>query len=257
MFSMIFKPRIKTKILKNALLCCEYVSYGNDDPTIVFEAGLGDSLDVWHGLTDKLKGITRTFFYNRAGYGKSHSSNKNRDGNVIVEELHTVLHKLNYKPPYIVVAHSLGSAYMEIFAHKYPEDVCGLVLIDPMAVEMDMLCKKNDIKDWELSPFRKKMVSIFLSRGAKQELKMREVTLSQTQQSPACINSFPVIVISADKSMWSSQLQETWLTSHTLLVKRYANCNHIIAKDCGHHVQKENPKLVVDQILSILKNATY
>lgn len=244
------------KIIEYHGCTTEYVVCGSGQPTIVFEAGLGANLKTWDTIMNDLKGVSRTFAYNRAGYGKSRSKNKDRCGSVIAEELHTLLQELSYKPPYLLVGHSLGGAYMEIFAQKYPHEVFSLILIDPMAVEMDELCEDGGLTEWQPSTFRKIIIAIFLSRGAKQELKKREITLTQTKQTADCSNQFPVVVISAGKSMWSAQLQTTWLKSHELLAKRYANCSHIIAPDSGHDIQKDEPDIVTNTILAALKGET-
>ena len=240
-------------VFKSEAFRSEYVAYGSGEPTIVFESGLGDGLKIWSALINELKDVTGSFSYNRAGYGKSSSIHKERNGCAIVAELHGLLHALNYLPPYILVGHSLGGAYMEIFAQKHPEEVCGLVLIDPMAIEMDELCRKDNITEWDFSLFRKILSSIFLPRGAKRELRMREKTLAETRISPACSNPFPVVIISAGKSMWSSRLQDAWLNSHALLAKRYSDCCHIVEKDSGHYIQTDNPGFIANQISSILK----
>jgi pimeloyl-ACP methyl ester carboxylesterase len=245
---------IKSSVLKRGAFLSEYVAFGSGAPTVVFEAGLGDDLRVWRATIDELKNITGIFAYNRAGYGRSSSMQKDRDGFVIVEELHSLLQASGHTPPYLLVGHSLGGAFMELFAQKHPEEVCGLVLVDPMAVEMDELCKKDDIMEWGRIPlFRKILTSVFLSRGAKQELRMREKTLSQTRISPPCANPFPVALISAGKSMWSSRLQDAWLNSHALLAKRYSDCSHVVEKESGHHIQMDNPAFVAAQILSLSK----
>ena len=33
--------------------------------------------------------------------------------------------------PYVLVGHSLGALNMQVFASKYPDDVAGMVLLDP------------------------------------------------------------------------------------------------------------------------------
>ena len=243
--------KLKPGVLKNDRFVFEYVVEGSGEPTIVFESGLGNDWRIWSPLIRELNSVTRTLAYNRAGYGRSSSRERDRNGDVIAAELHSLLHALNYKPPYILAGHSLGGAFVEIFAQQHPAEVCGLVLIDPMGAEMDELCRKNSISDWERpSLLGKIMASMFLPKGARQELKMREKTLSQTRVGPVCSNRFPVILLSAGKGMWSSRLQDAWLESHVLLAKRYADCCHVVEKDSGHHIQTDNPKFVAAQIVT-------
>jgi pimeloyl-ACP methyl ester carboxylesterase len=50
----------------------------------------------------------------------------------VVEELRQVLRHKGLKPPYVLVGHSLGGLYMQLFARAHPEEVKGLVLVDAM-----------------------------------------------------------------------------------------------------------------------------
>jgi pimeloyl-ACP methyl ester carboxylesterase len=45
--------------------------------------------------------------------------------------LHALLHTAGVPPPYVLVGHSLGGAYAYGYAQRYPDEVAGLVLVDP------------------------------------------------------------------------------------------------------------------------------
>ena len=46
------------------------------------------------------------------------------------QPLYALLEAAKEKGPYILVAHSIGGAYMRIFAAQHREEVAGLVLVD-------------------------------------------------------------------------------------------------------------------------------
>ena len=57
-----------------------------------------------------------------------------------------LLETLKIKPPYILVGHSLGGLYMQLFAKTYPNQVAGVVLIDstsPLQKQHDPLPSKD------------------------------------------------------------------------------------------------------------------
>jgi pimeloyl-ACP methyl ester carboxylesterase len=97
---------------------------------VVFENGLRETLDKWEKVTDAIKGEATVFAYNRPGYGKSDGTSKPRDGRHIVDDLRSTLQHQGLKPPYILVGHSLGGLYMQLFARAYPQEVKGVVLVD-------------------------------------------------------------------------------------------------------------------------------
>ena len=54
----------------------------------------------------------------------------------IVEELRAVLRFKGLRPPYVLVGHSLGGLYLQLFARSYPEEVKALVLVDALYPRM-------------------------------------------------------------------------------------------------------------------------
>src|SRR5215213_11967634 len=53
-----------------------------------------------------------------------------RDAKQITGELHTLLKGAGIKGPYVLVGHSLGGLSMQTYAHRYPDEVAGVVLVD-------------------------------------------------------------------------------------------------------------------------------
>src|SRR5690349_853480 len=105
---------------------------GQGARTVILEAGLGDTLDVWKDIQPRIADhCARTLAYTRAGYiGSDPAEDGPRDSATIVEELRGELAKRNLAPPYILVGHSLGGLYMQYFARNFPREVVGLVLVD-------------------------------------------------------------------------------------------------------------------------------
>src|SRR5580704_13182444 len=104
---------------------------GQGSRTVILEAGLGDTMEVWKDVQSRIAaGCTRTLSYNRAGYIGSDPAAGPRDAATIVAELRAELKRRNIDPPYVLVGHSLGGLYMQYFARNFPQEVAGLVLVD-------------------------------------------------------------------------------------------------------------------------------
>ena len=103
---------------------------GQGSPTVILEAGQGDYSLIWAYVQPEVAKTNRVCSYDRAGYGWSEPSSNPRTANVEMEELHTLLVNANVLGPYVLVGHSLGGMLMRVYAHNYPDEVVGMVLVD-------------------------------------------------------------------------------------------------------------------------------
>ena len=103
---------------------------GQGSPTVILEAGLGDYSLKWAHVQPEVARSTRVCSYDRAGYGWSEPSPHPRTAITEVEELHTLLVNANVEGSYVLVGHSLGGMLVRVYAHNYPDEVVGMVLVD-------------------------------------------------------------------------------------------------------------------------------
>jgi pimeloyl-ACP methyl ester carboxylesterase len=106
---------------------------GRGSPTILLEAGLMSTVLSWSELQGALAGSFRVVSYDRAGLGWSELGPMPRTADRIVDELHTLLERAAISPPYVLVGHSFGGLTMPLFAARFPDEVAGMVLVDPVA----------------------------------------------------------------------------------------------------------------------------
>jgi pimeloyl-ACP methyl ester carboxylesterase len=104
---------------------------GEGSPTIVLEAGLGNDVNHWAGLFDLLASEHRVCAYDRAGLGWSEAGPLPRSARQIVDEASRLLDRAGERPPFVLVGHSNGGAYARLLAAARPQDVAGIVLVDP------------------------------------------------------------------------------------------------------------------------------
>jgi len=109
---------------------------GAGNPAIVFESGLGASCLSWRIVQSQLAASMATYSYDRAGFGWS---SPDRSGRCLLErraeDLHTLLRALDVPKPYVLVAHSFGAYIVSFHAHHHPEEIAGIVLVDPLTPE--------------------------------------------------------------------------------------------------------------------------
>jgi pimeloyl-ACP methyl ester carboxylesterase len=105
---------------------------GQGSPTVVLEAGISATSVNWRRVQTDVATFTRVLSYDRAGLGWSDPARTPRTACQITEELHEMLHTAGMRPPYILVAHSFGALVVRLYAMRYPGEVAGLVLVDPL-----------------------------------------------------------------------------------------------------------------------------
>jgi pimeloyl-ACP methyl ester carboxylesterase len=106
---------------------------GRGSPTILLEAGLMSTVLSWTDLQRTLAKSFRVVSYDRAGLGWSDFGPMPRTAGRIVDELHALLERAAIPPPYVLVGHSFGGLTMPLFAARFPGEVAGMVLVDPVA----------------------------------------------------------------------------------------------------------------------------
>ena len=104
---------------------------GAASPTVILSAGGGCTTLHW-GLVQPLMSQTnRVFAFDRAGMGFSDSGPLPRTTSRSLADLRAALKVTATEPPYVLVGHSMGSFDMRLFAFQHPEEVLGMVLVDP------------------------------------------------------------------------------------------------------------------------------
>jgi pimeloyl-ACP methyl ester carboxylesterase len=104
---------------------------GNGSPVVIFESGLGETLQGWKTVQDSISKTTTTLSYDRIGLGKSSTTEKPRTLENLVTELNSFIEKEKIEGPFILVGHSLGGFIIRKFQNTYPEKVLGLIMVDP------------------------------------------------------------------------------------------------------------------------------
>jgi pimeloyl-ACP methyl ester carboxylesterase len=103
---------------------------GRGSPTVVFENGAGDFSLAWSLVQPRLAETTRACSYDRGGYAWSDPGARPRTYDQISLELHTALERAGERGPFVLVGQSYGGLVVRGFAHRYPSEVAGMVLVD-------------------------------------------------------------------------------------------------------------------------------
>lgn len=114
-----------------------YLYAGTSRPAAVFLPGAGSfGLDFFL-VHERLSVRTGSLLYDRAGTGWSSDVSLPRSTDEVTDELRALLHMLEIPSPYVLVGHSLGGAYAQRYAQRFPQEVAGMLLLDPLHEEWD------------------------------------------------------------------------------------------------------------------------
>lgn len=228
----------------------EHALAGQGAPVVVFENGLGASLDWWAKVWPDTVQETTALAYNRAGYGHSEASPGPRDGAHVVEELRALLQARKLPPPYVLVGHSLGGLYMQLYARQYPGEVAALVLVDSTHPDQMRGAGNPDLwPTWLKVAFR-----LGTSDVVKQELAALDATGQRVASLPVD-PAVPVFVLSALRTPGASPaLADDVHRKRADIAHLYPGSTQVWV-DSGHGIPLEKPEAVVQAIRDAVQAA--
>lgn len=104
---------------------------GAGSPTVILEAGASSfSLD-WSLVQPEIAKSNRVCSYDRARLGWSDPGGPETAAN-FVQDLKSLLTAAKEDGPFIMVGASMGGVYVRLFQLRYPGQVAGMVLVDPV-----------------------------------------------------------------------------------------------------------------------------
>lgn len=226
-----------------------YALAGTGAPVVVFESGLGNGMESWREVFEPVAGFTRAIAYDRVGYGRSESDAATRDGATIVEELRALLRSLDLTPPFVLVGHSLGGQFVEMFARLHPEEVAGVVLVDARHSEFSTRCIEQNVERCEMAWFQ----SLFMPAAARRELAAAAATEQQLREAPS-FPDIPLRVLTATRRPASMpRLRRVWAASQADLSRLSPQGIQDICHTCGHFIQYEEPERVIGAIRELVE----
>lgn len=100
--------------------------------TLVFENGLMLQLTTWQRVVQLVADEADIVLYNRPGIGRSGAPEQPQGATHTVGLLHELLRTQNLPAPYILVGHSMGGQYSQLFARQYASEVSAMLLVDAL-----------------------------------------------------------------------------------------------------------------------------
>jgi pimeloyl-ACP methyl ester carboxylesterase len=261
-----------------------YCTGSGDGPTVVLDYGLGGSYLDWYFVQTKVAQFARVCSWDRSGYGWSERSPSKQVPSVIAGELHAVLERAGEKSPFILVGHSLGAFDVRMYAHRYPDQVAGVVLVDGAHPDEVLAFHWRDrlmirflqftapfgLPRWrgwctagpqEIRPL--KAAFNCHSRVFRAHYEQWSVFPESAEEvrKLGSLGNLPLRVISRDpnrkkKHPNSAVLlaqEQQWTQYQQDLVKLSSDSTQVIAESSGHSVPTDRPDVVAEAIRKIIE----
>jgi pimeloyl-ACP methyl ester carboxylesterase len=275
-------------------------------PAVVMDAGNGEPSLVWASVQPAVAEFARVCAFDRAGLGWSEPSPNPRTLSNFVDEQRTLLARAGVEPPYVLVGHSAGGLHARVYAHEYPDDVAGMVLVDAGHEDLDvrppeplvktakrtmnvmgwtlpLLQMLSSIGFWALvpaaverlwpSPIPEEARDAFVgmaasgtqwfgTAGKETAAVWNNLAAARAMRLPS-LGDMPLVVLSRGKTQMSpgpgisAEDVEQFRVANEEMQAELATLStrgkQIIAEDCGHHIQVEQPELVIDAIRKVVE----
>ncbi len=249
-----------------------YICRGEGTPAVVVDQGAGLSIEAaflrpillgWPRVLRQIERTTSIIMHDRAGLGWSSEPSKPRTSAEMARDLRSVLQHARIAPPYVLVGHSIGGFNVRLFASEHPQEVAGMVLVDsshpeqwrrfskilpPRSLRESAIIRR--LRGWsDPSPTGERIDFTMSAEQIRATGPLEDKPLIVLSHSPRALRSpgLPEELAAKLEVIWS-ELQED-------LVGLSTRSRHIVASHAGHHIQLDEPQLVVDAILKVLGEA--
>ena len=215
---------------------------GEGNPPVVLEIGGGGTAEDWITVQTEIARFTQVCRYDRAGSGKSERSLLPISPERLAGELRTLLTRAEVAVPRILVGQSIGGLIMQVYAHLFPKDVAGIVLVDAVHPDLDFRMAEIVTPEQSADDYAHRPAAADYARvramGPLPDVPLLVLSAAQNQRVPP---GWPAEAMGRLRT----ELQEDLVT--------FAPRSTRVIVDCGHHIHLERPDAVVEAIQRVIE----
>jgi len=233
---------------------------GAGSPPVILETGLGAESDEWAIVQRETSAVARVMRYDRANRGASDRVAGPRTALDMIEDLRTLVRVSQIEGPYILVGHSFGGLLVRLYAHRYSEEVAGIVLVDAMHEDQfdvfgPLFPPADRSEPAELTRTRTFWQGGWRSPEATTE-RIDFISSIRQAREVTSLGDIPLHVIIAGGFLnqplvppeFRERLQERWEALQRQFLNLSTRATYSLALSSGHFVQRDAPQIVSDAI---------
>lgn len=236
----------------------EYVLSGSGSPTIVLLNGAGVTLEGWRALYPEIERIGAVFAWNRFGVRGSDAPHRAQTGAVVVASLRELLAYASVAPPYVLVGHSLGGLYANLFARLHPREVAAVLFLEATHPRDPAVLQEHET---QLARSLSKVFSL-PQRLFRANVHAEIEQAGETAEEVGAAGPFPAVPVAV---VTGAATPPRWLMSPAAFQARRAHQadlarlspqgEQLIAARSGHFPQVTEPALVLGVLRRLVSRA--
>ena len=225
--------------------------------TVIFESGFGTGMGAWRKVAPELARDARVVTYSRAGHGTSEARPEPRTIAQNTNELEQLIAASKLAPPFILVGHSYGGLLVRAYAARHPEQVAGMVLVDPSDERFNAALRKLDAKRAALDD---EQFAKIVPPKFQPELKLLQPVLDGAAPPYAGkLPDVPTVVLTsvqqAEKPMFFLETADAVAIKKSLhadFLRQFSKGSQVVTEKSGHSIQMEEPELVIAAVREVI-----
>jgi pimeloyl-ACP methyl ester carboxylesterase len=200
--------------------------------------------------------------HDRAGLGWSYEPPAPRSASDLAKDLQAVARHAAIAPPYVLVGHSIGGFNVRAFAHRFPAEVAGIVLVDSSHPDQwtrfgRIIPRQALGEPAALRRFRQK------PDPASTPERIDFLASADETRAIRTLGDKPLVVLSRSPDALSvpglpagiaERLEQVWSELQRDLLNLSTRSSQVIATHAGHNIPLDEPQLVAETILKLVRD---
>lgn len=236
----------------------EYVISGEGEPAVVLFNGAGVALDGWRALYPRIESLGTVVAWNRFGMEGSDTLERVQSGALVIAAVRELLLYAGVKPPYVLVGHSLGGLYANLFARLHPLEVAGMLLLEATHPRDHEVLKMDE---GHLARSLRKLLSIpewVFSDNLHAEVDALGHVVREVESAGA-FPHVPLAVVTGGmpppRWIMEADALQARLAHQRELARLAPDGVHVVARRSGHFPQLSEPGVVIDALRRVIAAA--
>lgn len=225
---------------------------GGKGSRIVLLNGHNTPMTAWSRLFPAIEAMGCILTYDRLGTGKSEKPVTPQHGLAILDGFQAVTAAAGLAPPFVLVGHSLGGLYANLFARVNPDRIAGVVFVESGHPDE----AKDHPEPGPLGRLLDRLIGGSFRRDPNSEFNGVAETVHQIEAAGP-FPAIPVSVVTGRKKMpfVPAHAHALHMEKQTELAALGSDARHFFAENSGHGPQLTEPQIVLEAIAWVIERS--